>query len=105
ILFYAVMLHSTRSKSSGAEKSLSHEEQQQAKVIIVLNLLCQILIHFLIFVIQEDVAREAETGKLYRANYLDKYGRTVLVMRPGFQVRRSKHAVSKTFSAHSGSYW
>ncbi|RZS22161.1 hypothetical protein BHM03_00054903, partial [Ensete ventricosum] len=46
----------------------------------------QILIHFLIFVIQEDVAREAETGKLYRANYLDKYGRTVLVMRPGFQM-------------------
>ncbi|KAI4348527.1 hypothetical protein L6164_009240 [Bauhinia variegata] len=30
----------------------------------------------------EDVAREAEAGKLYRANYLDKQGRTVLVMRP-----------------------
>lgn len=33
----------------------------------------------------EDVAQEAETGKIYRANYVDKYGRTVLVMRPGFQ--------------------
>ncbi|KAJ4977773.1 hypothetical protein NE237_008553 [Protea cynaroides] len=33
----------------------------------------------------EDVAHEAETGKVYRCNYLDKYGRTVLVMRPGFQ--------------------
>jgi len=33
----------------------------------------------------EDVANEAETGKIYRANYVDKYGRTVLVMRPGFQ--------------------
>ncbi|XP_073279119.1 uncharacterized protein [Primulina huaijiensis] len=33
----------------------------------------------------EDVAREAETGKLYQANYLDNFGRTVLVMRPGFE--------------------
>lgn len=33
----------------------------------------------------EDVAHEAETGKIYRANYVDKYGRTVLVMRPGCQ--------------------
>ncbi|GMY19987.1 phosphatidylinositol transfer protein 3-like [Fagus crenata] len=33
----------------------------------------------------EDVAHEAETGKLYKANYLDKLGRTVLVMRPGCQ--------------------
>ncbi|XP_057865806.1 uncharacterized protein LOC131073394 [Cryptomeria japonica] len=32
-----------------------------------------------------DIAHEAETGKIYRANYVDKYGRTVLVMRPGFQ--------------------
>ncbi|URE24100.1 CRAL TRIO domain containing protein [Musa troglodytarum] len=38
-----------------------------------------------VYHLQEDVAREAETGKIYRANYLDKYGRTVLVMRPGFQ--------------------
>ncbi|KAL6009714.1 hypothetical protein ACLOJK_000143 [Asimina triloba] len=33
----------------------------------------------------EDIAKEAETGKIYRANYVDKHGRTVLVMRPGFQ--------------------
>ncbi|XP_043723387.1 phosphatidylinositol transfer protein 3-like [Telopea speciosissima] len=33
----------------------------------------------------EDIASEAETGKIYRSNYLDKYGRPVLVMRPGFQ--------------------
>ncbi|CAA0809787.1 Sec14p-like phosphatidylinositol transfer family protein [Striga hermonthica] len=33
----------------------------------------------------DDVAQEAQTGKIYRANYVDKQGRTVLVMRPGFQ--------------------
>ncbi|KAK1317974.1 hypothetical protein QJS10_CPA05g00630 [Acorus calamus] len=33
----------------------------------------------------EEIAHEAETGKIYRAKYLDKHGRTVLVMRPGFQ--------------------
>ncbi|KAG8647976.1 phosphatidylinositol transfer protein 3 isoform X2 [Manihot esculenta] len=33
----------------------------------------------------EDVALEAQTGKVYKANYSDKKGRTVLVMRPGFQ--------------------
>ncbi|EOY10396.1 Sec14p-like phosphatidylinositol transfer family protein isoform 3 [Theobroma cacao] len=33
----------------------------------------------------EDIAHEAETGKIYRANYCDKLGRPVLVMRPGFQ--------------------
>ncbi|XP_057948443.1 uncharacterized protein LOC131144080 isoform X3 [Malania oleifera] len=33
----------------------------------------------------EDIAHEAETGKIYRANYFDKHGRTVLIMRPGFQ--------------------
>ncbi|KAL6525562.1 hypothetical protein OROHE_015869 [Orobanche hederae] len=33
----------------------------------------------------DDVAQEAQTGKIYRANYFDKHGRTVLVMRPGFQ--------------------
>eukprot|EP00252_Welwitschia_mirabilis_P002418 TRINITY_DN12361_c0_g1_i1.p1 TRINITY_DN12361_c0_g1~~TRINITY_DN12361_c0_g1_i1.p1 ORF type:complete len:250 (+),score=47.31 TRINITY_DN12361_c0_g1_i1:330-1079(+) len=37
----------------------------------------------------EDVAHEAETGKIYRANYVDKCGRTVLVMRPGCQNTRS----------------
>lgn len=33
----------------------------------------------------EEVAGEAETGKIYRANFVDKHGRTVLVMRPGVQ--------------------
>lgn len=33
----------------------------------------------------EEVAREAETGKIYRADFCDKQGRTVLVMRPGVQ--------------------
>ncbi|KAK8541867.1 hypothetical protein V6N12_014488 [Hibiscus sabdariffa] len=35
----------------------------------------------------EDIAEEAETGKIYRANYCDKFGRPVLVMRPGFQIK------------------
>lgn len=29
---------------------------------------------------------EAETGKIYRSSYKDKYGRPVLVMRPRCQV-------------------
>ncbi|RZC79083.1 hypothetical protein C5167_003591 [Papaver somniferum] len=33
----------------------------------------------------DEIAHEAETGKTYRSNYPDKYGRTVLVMRPGLQ--------------------
>ncbi|KAE8707879.1 Sec14p-like phosphatidylinositol transfer family protein isoform 3 [Hibiscus syriacus] len=33
----------------------------------------------------EDIAQEAETGKIYRAIYCDKLGRPVLVMRPGLQ--------------------
>jgi hypothetical protein len=37
----------------------------------------------------EEIAREAETGKIYRSNYLDKCGRTVLVMRPGCQNSKS----------------
>ncbi|KAL4324751.1 hypothetical protein GQ457_11G006150 [Hibiscus cannabinus] len=37
----------------------------------------------------EDIAEEAETGKIYRANYCDKLGRAVLVMRPGFQNTKS----------------
>ncbi|XP_052885353.1 uncharacterized protein LOC108484964 [Gossypium arboreum] len=34
----------------------------------------------------EEVAHEAERGKIYRSNYIDKHGRTVLVMRPSCQV-------------------
>ncbi|MQM01982.1 hypothetical protein Taro_034742 [Colocasia esculenta] len=33
----------------------------------------------------EEISHEAKTGKIYRADYLDKFGRPVLVMRPGFQ--------------------
>ena len=29
---------------------------------------------------------EGETGKLYRANFHDRQGRTVLILRPGMQV-------------------
>lgn len=39
---------------------------------------------------QDDIAHEAETGKIYRSNYVDKHGRTVLVMRPGCQVVHEK---------------
>ncbi|KAJ4967499.1 hypothetical protein NE237_019348 [Protea cynaroides] len=37
----------------------------------------------------EEIAAEAETGKIYRSTYVDKYGRAVLVMRPGFQNTKS----------------
>ncbi|XP_031273036.1 phosphatidylinositol transfer protein 3-like [Pistacia vera] len=36
-----------------------------------------------------EIAHEAETGKIYRSNYVDKYGRTVLVMRPAYQNSKS----------------
>ncbi|KAL4324680.1 hypothetical protein GQ457_11G014680 [Hibiscus cannabinus] len=36
------------------------------------------------------VAQEAETGKIYRANFGDKLGRPVLVMRPGLQNTNSQ---------------
>ncbi|KAK9930577.1 hypothetical protein M0R45_027612 [Rubus argutus] len=37
----------------------------------------------------EEVAREADTGKIYRSNYMDKHGRPVLVMRPSCQNSKS----------------
>ncbi|KAK4381012.1 CRAL-TRIO domain-containing protein C23B6.04c, partial [Sesamum angolense] len=37
----------------------------------------------------DDVSMEAETGKIYRSNYKDKYGRPVLVMRPRCQNSKS----------------
>ncbi|KAJ7965681.1 Random slug protein 5-like [Quillaja saponaria] len=37
----------------------------------------------------EEVTHEAETGKVYRSNYTDKHGRTVLVMRPCLQNTKS----------------
>ncbi|KAL9271992.1 Phosphatidylinositol transfer protein 3-like protein [Drosera capensis] len=33
----------------------------------------------------EDIAEEGETGKVYRANFHDRHGRTVLILRPGKQ--------------------
>uniref|UniRef100_A0A5B7A4S0 Putative random slug protein 5-like n=1 Tax=Davidia involucrata TaxID=16924 RepID=A0A5B7A4S0_DAVIN len=40
----------------------------------------------------DEVASEAETGKIYRSNYVDKHGRTVLVMRPRCQNSKSTRA-------------
>ncbi|KAL1353719.1 uncharacterized protein LOC107495976 [Arachis duranensis] len=36
-----------------------------------------------------EVAVEGETGKLYRANFHDRQGRTVLILRPGMQNTKS----------------
>ncbi|XP_057820452.1 uncharacterized protein LOC131033289 [Cryptomeria japonica] len=36
-------------------------------------------------ILWDEVALEGETGKIYRANYLDRLGRTVIVLRPGKQ--------------------
>ncbi|KAH7373391.1 hypothetical protein KP509_17G053700 [Ceratopteris richardii] len=33
----------------------------------------------------EEISKEAEAGKIYRANFRDRNGRTVLVMRPGVE--------------------
>lgn len=41
--------------------------------------------------IQEEVADEAKTGLMYKPNYHDKYGRSVLVMRPCLQVSSENH--------------
>lgn len=35
---------------------------------------------------QPDVSLEGETGKVYRANFRDRHGRTVLILRPAMQV-------------------
>ncbi|WCJ24904.1 Sec14p-like phosphatidylinositol transfer family protein [Euphorbia peplus] len=32
-----------------------------------------------------EISHEGETGKVFRANFHDRYGRTVLIMRPGMQ--------------------
>ncbi|KAG5612572.1 hypothetical protein H5410_023853 [Solanum commersonii] len=40
-------------------------------------------------ILWDDVASEAETGKIYRSNYKDKHGRPVLVMRPRCQNTKS----------------
>lgn len=38
------------------------------------------------FMYQHEVAHEGETGKVSKANFHDRNGRTVLIMRPGKQV-------------------
>ncbi|KAL6984194.1 hypothetical protein U1Q18_017571 [Sarracenia purpurea var. burkii] len=45
----------------------------------------------------DEVAREAETGKIYRSNYADKHGRTVLVMRPSCQNSKSTKSQIRFF--------
>lgn len=45
----------------------------------------------------EEVAEEAETGIMYRPNYHDKYGRSVLVMRPRCQNSKSTQGQVKHF--------
>lgn len=35
---------------------------------------------------QQEVAMEGETGKMYRASFRDRQGRSVLILRPGMQV-------------------
>lgn len=37
-------------------------------------------------IVQHEVAHEGETGKVSRANFHDRLGRTVLIMRPAMQV-------------------
>nr|XP_043637206.1 phosphatidylinositol transfer protein 3-like [Erigeron canadensis]XP_043637207.1 phosphatidylinositol transfer protein 3-like [Erigeron canadensis] len=43
----------------------------------------------------EHVAAEAETGKIYRSSFMDKQGRTILVMRPRCQNSKSTRAQIK----------
>ncbi|XP_020579537.1 random slug protein 5-like [Phalaenopsis equestris] len=37
----------------------------------------------------DEIAQEAETGKIYRSNCFDKHGRSILVMRPGRENSKS----------------
>lgn len=41
---------------------------------------------FHVLIRQEEVAVEGETGKVYRANFHDREGRSVLILRPAMQV-------------------
>ncbi|XP_047327929.1 phosphatidylinositol transfer protein 3 [Impatiens glandulifera] len=40
-------------------------------------------------IIWDEVAIESETGKAFRANFHDRHGRTVLIMKPGLQNTKS----------------
>ncbi|KAK3011061.1 hypothetical protein RJ639_010736 [Escallonia herrerae] len=44
---------------------------------------------------EDEIAFEAETGKIYRSSYMDRLGRTVLVMRPSCQNSKSTRAQIK----------
>jgi len=41
--------------------------------------------------VKDDIAKEAETGKIYRPNYCGKDGRPVIVMRTNRQVSSENH--------------
>ncbi len=47
---------------------------------------CQVSCFVHSVILQADVAKEHETGKMYRANFLDKQGQTLLAMHPIRQV-------------------
>ena len=51
--------------------------------------LVDILNDFLKYVLplcREDITHEAETEKIYRAYYSDKLGRSIIVMKPSYEV-------------------
>ncbi|KAL3592336.1 hypothetical protein D5086_010976 [Populus alba] len=84
-----------RSSSNGFEKPLTTEDQQ-ARVYPSYVLVSftstygrKNLKHMTLSILQGEVAHEAQTGKVYRSNYFDKHGRTVLVMRPSCQVAKA----------------
>ncbi|RLN09512.1 random slug protein 5-like [Panicum miliaceum] len=43
----------------------------------------------------DDISDEAVTGKIYRTDYFDKSGRSILVMRPGCQNTKNSHGQVK----------
>ncbi|CAM8938429.1 unnamed protein product [Rhodiola kirilowii] len=42
-----------------------------------------------------DVAKQGENGKLFRANFHDKYGRSVLIIRPGKETQKNLESQDK----------
>ncbi|KAI9106822.1 hypothetical protein K1719_022350 [Acacia pycnantha] len=89
-----------KTASNGREKVLISQEQQ-AKINEVRRLIGPLSVKMLEQTLKwrasykpeeiqwEEVSHEAETGKIYRSNYIDKHGRTVLVMRPSRQNSKS----------------
>lgn len=51
------------------------------------ELMIILLSYFVFFSRKDDISKEAETGKIYRTDYLDRLGRAVLVMKPSSQVQ------------------